>query len=555
MSDCLEVMPLGGLGEFGMNCAALRFGSDMILIDAGVTFPGNGRGNDLGVEVIVPDISFLKENQEQLRAILLTHGHEDHAGGLAYLIGEIPVPVYGSRLTLGLVTERLKEHKLEDSVPLIPIEARQHLEFGSLSVEPLHMTHSFPDAFCFAISSPVGSIIWTGDFKLDQKPIDGKISDLARLSEYAQKGVLALFSDSTNSRTSGQAASESTMYEALRNLFQTAQKKIIVACFASSIHRIQVILDLALESGRKVVPVGRSMISNIKTATQLDYLHFPEDLLISPREVKEFSADELIVLATGSQGEPRSALSRMSRNEFKTIEVEEGDLVILSARIIPGNEKPISNLINHFYRRGARVYDSRHSLIHSSGHGLRDDLKQMIKVTRPKFFVPIHGEFGQLKNHAELAQDQGIPPENILIIENGDSLRLLPDSIEVAGKIKVGKRFIDEGSLEEVQEEVLRDRRYLSEDGFVVLVLRVDRVTGDLLGKPELVSRGFVLMQTSADLVEAAQDEVSSLVAQASEEDKQDEEVFKDLLRKGLRRFLRKQTGKRPIILPVIMEG
>ncbi len=555
MSDCLEVMPLGGLGEFGMNCAALRCGSDMILIDAGVTFPGNGQGYDLGVEVIVPDISFLKENQEQLRAILLTHGHEDHAGGLAYLIGEIPVPVYGSRLTLGLVTERLKEHKLEDSAQLVSIEARQKLEFGSFTVEPLHMTHSFPDAFCFAISSPVGRIIWTGDFKLDQGPIDGKISDLDRLSEYAEKGVLALFSDSTNSRTSGQAASETTMYDALRNLFETAQKKIIVACFASSIHRIQVILDLAQESGRKVVPVGRSMITNIKIATQLDYLHVPENLLISAKETKDYAVDELIVLATGSQGEPRSALSRMSRNEFKAIEVEEGDLVILSARIIPGNEKPISNLMNHFYRRGARVYDSRHSSIHSSGHGLRDDLKQMINVTRPKFFVPIHGEFRQLKNHAELAQDQGIPPENILIIENGDILKLLPDSMEVAGTIKVGKRFIDEGLLEEVHEGVLRDRRYLSEDGFVVLVLRLDRVTGDLLGEPQLVSRGFVLMETSSDLVEAAQNEVSSLVAQTALEDRQDEEVFKDLLRKGLRRFLRKQTGKRPIILPVLLNN
>ena len=553
MSDFLEITPLGGVGEFGMNCTAVRCGDDMILIDAGVTFPGNGPWGDLGVEVIVPDISFLKENQEQLKAILLTHGHEDHAGGVAYIVDEIPVPVYGSRLTLGLVSARLKEHNLDKAVQLVPLQARECLQFGSLTVEPLHMTHSFPDAFCFAISSPVGRFIWTGDFKFDQTPIDRKLSDVARLSEYGEKGILALFSDSTNSEVSGVAPSEFTMYECLRNLFRTAEKKIIVACFASSIHRIQVVLDLALEFGRKVVPMGRSMVTNVKTAAELDYLHLSEDLLISTKESKQFPSEQIVVLATGSQGEPMAALSRMSVNESKAMKIEEGDLVILSARIIPGNEKLVSNLINHFYRRGARVYDSRHSLVHTSGHGLRDDLKLMINVTQPKFFIPIHGEFRQLKNHAALAQDQGIAPSNIFIIENGDSLKLLPDSVEVVGKVQVGKRFIDEGILEEVDEMVLRDRRYLSEDGFVVLVLRMDSLTGNLLGRPELVSRGFVLMDTSSELMEAAQDEISALVTQTAAEERQDEELFKEILRKGLKRFLRKQTGKRPLILPVIL--
>ena len=343
------------------------------------------------------------------------------------------------------------------------------------------------------------------------------------------------------------------MYECLRNLFRTAEKKIIVACFASSIHRIQVVLDLALEFGRKVVPMGRSMVTNVKTAAELDYLHLSEDLLISTKESKQFPSEQIVVLATGSQGEPMAALSRMSVNESKAMKIEEGDLVILSARIIPGNEKLVSNLINHFYRRGARVYDSRHSLVHTSGHGLRDDLKLMINVTQPKFFIPIHGEFRQLKNHAALAQDQGIAPSNIFIIKNGDSLKLLPDSVEVVGKVQVGKRFIDEGILEEVDEMVLRDRRYLSEDGFVVLVLRMDSLTGNLLGRPELVSRGFVLMDTSSELMEAAQDEISALVTQTAAEERQDEELFKEILRKGLKRFLRKQTGKRPLILPVIL--
>ena len=550
----MEVTPLGGLGEFGMNCTALRCGHDMILIDVGITFPGGHLGSGLGVDVIVPDISFLKENQEKLRAILLTHGHEDHAGGVSYVVDEIPVPIYGSRMTLGLVAQKLKERHLDSSAELITMEARQPLQFGSLTVEPIYITHSFPDSFCFAISSSVGNIIWTGDFKFDQTPIDRKLTDVTRLSEYGEKGVLALFSDSTNSEVSGLSPSEFTMYEALDTLFRKAEKKIIIACFASSMNRIQVILDLALKSGRKVAPIGRRMISNIRTAVDLGYLQFPQDLVISAGETKQFPAEQLVVLATGSQGEPMAALSRLAVNEFKGMVVEEGDLVILSARVIPGNEKLISNLINHFYRRGARVYDSRSSLVHASGHGLRDDLKLMIYLTRPQFFVPIHGEFRQLKNHAALAQDQGIPEENIFIIEDGDTFRLYPESAQVAGKVTVGRRFIDEGILEEVHEVVLRDRRYLSEDGFVVVVVRVDRLTGNLIGKPELVSRGFVLTDTSSELMEAAQNEVSTIVAETPLEEKQDQELFNEILRKGLKRFLRKQTGKRPIILPVTIE-
>ncbi|MFQ5929307.1 MAG: ribonuclease J [Acidobacteriota bacterium] len=554
MTDYLEVLPLGGIGEFGMNCTALRCGDDMVLIDAGIAFPSGHLGTALGVEVIVPDISFLKQNQEQLRAILLTHGHEDHAGGVSYVINEIPVPIYASPLTLGLVAGRLKQRQLYDSAQLHPIEARQCLTFGPFDIEPLHITHSFPDAFCFAISTPVGRVIWTGDFKFDQTPIDHKLSDVARLSEYGEKEVLALFSDSTNSEVPGLAPSEFTMYEALRALFRKAEKKIIVASFASSIHRIQVILDLAQEFDRKVAPVGRSIVSNIQAAADLDYLHFPQDLLISAAEVNQFPSHEILVLATGTQGEPLAALSRMAVSEFRGIEVEEGDLVILSARVIPGNEKLIANMINHFYRRGAQVYDSRSSQVHVSGHGLRDDLKLMINLTRPKFFIPIHGEFKQLKTHASLARDQGIRQEHILIIENGDTLKLTSDSVEIPGKVQVGRRFIDEGILEEVHEVVLRDRRYLSEDGFVVVVLRVDRLSGDLIGKPELVSRGFVLMDTSEELMVATRDEVRTIVSDTPVEEKQDEELFKEIVRRRLKRFLRKQTGKRPMILPVTIE-
>lgn len=551
MSDSLEVIPLGGLGEFGMNCTVLRCAQEMILIDAGLAFPG---GELLGVDAIVPDTSFLKANTGQLRGILLTHGHEDHVGAISYMIGDLPVPIYGSRLTLGLVGEKLKERKLFGNVPLFPIRERETLNLGAFQVQALHVTHSFPDAFCFAINTPLGRLIWTGDFKFDQTPIDGKLSDLPRLAEYGEEGVLALFSDSTNCEVEGLAPSEFSLYEPLRNLFRKAGKKIIVSCFASSIHRVQILLDLAREFGRRVVPIGRSMISNIRVALELGYLHAPLDLLCNTGEAQQLEPNQMLVLSTGSQGEPMSALSRLAVDEFKGLSVEEGDMVILSARVIPGNEKLISNMVNHLYRRGAQVHDSLFSTVHVSGHGYRDDMKLMINLTRPKFFVPIHGEYRQLRVHAQLARDQGIPQERIRVIENGDVLKLSATSAEVASKITVGRRFIDEGFLEEVQDTVLRDRRFLSEDGFLVVILRMERGSGELIGDPEMISRGFVVMEDSEELVAATREEIVNTVRETTVEEKQDEELFKEILRKRLKRFLKKQTGKRPMILPVMLE-
>lgn len=555
MNDHFEILPLGGIGEFGMNCTVLRYADEMILVDAGIAFPSGVLGTELGVETIVPNISFLRENREKLHAILLTHGHEDHAGSVPYVINEIPIPVFATALTLELVREKLRERQLLDTADLRQIEARQIFTLGSFTIEPIHVAHSFPDALGFAISTSSGCIIWTGDFKFDQTPIDGKVSDMARLSEYGEKGVLALFSDSTNSEVPGLASSEFTMYEALRNLFANAKKKIIVGSFSSSIHRIQIILDLAKELGRKVAPIGRSMVSNVRTAADLNYLHIPPDLLISASEIKNYPSHEILVLATGTQGEPRAALSRMAVNQLKWMEVEEGDLIIISARVIPGNEKLVANMANHFHQRGAQVYDSRTSLVHASGHGHQDDLKLMINLTRPRFFVPIHGEFSQLKKHAALARQQGIPADHVKIIENGDILRLTRDSAEITGQVKAERRFIDKGIPKEVHEMVLRDRRYLSEDGFVVLVLPMDRSTGKLIADPEMVSRGFVTMDSSEELVRATLDQVHMLVADTPIEKKQDQQIFKEILRSSLKRFLRKQTGKRPIILPVIVEA
>ncbi len=549
----LEVFPLGGLGEFGMNCCALRYADEMILIDAGVTFP-SGNLTGLGIDLIIPDIEFLLENQAQLKAILLTHGHEDHAGAVAFIADDLGVPVYGSRLTLGLVQNRLNEHKLTGKIELRTMKARQSFELGPFRVEPLMVTHSFPDSFALAIQTPLGTIIWSGDFKFDPTPIDGRISDLARLAHYGEEGVLALFSDSTNSDVPGLSPSESSVAEPLGSLIAGAPGKLVVSCFASSIHRMQLVIDLAQERGKKVVLAGRSMITNARVATQLGHLKVPPDLLISKSAVKDHSPDRILILATGSQGEPMAALSRLAVNEFRGITIEEGDTILLSTRIIPGNERLISNLVSHFYRRGAKVIDSRDAPIHASGHGFRADLKLMMNLTRPRFFVPIHGEYRQLKNHAELARGQGLKDDQVRIIETGDVLELGQDSMEVTGKVPVGRRFIDDGQREEVDELVIRDRRFLSEDGFVVVVLRLDRFNGDLLEEPELVSRGFVMMEDSPELFEAARGHILSIVEETPAEERTDEDLFKEILRKRFQRFLRRKTGKRPVIIPLMLE-
>jgi len=554
MNDFVDVIPLGGLGEFGMNCAVMRSGSDLLIIDAGIAFPRGERGIELGVQVIVPDFSFLEGQESQVQGLVLTHGHEDHIGAVPYLLQQMELPVYGSALTLGLVEAKLKERKLLHRARLIEVRSRDILELGRFTVEPLHVTHSYPDSFCLAISTPIGRLLWTGDFKFDQTPIDGKISDLHRLAAVGEQGILALFSDSTNSLSSGLAPSEYYVVEPLRDLFRRSNRKIIASTFASSIHRVQIFCDLAREFGRKVVALGRSMIGNIRIASELGILKVEPDLLVPAGSAGQYPSSRLLVLASGSQGEPMSALGRLAVDEIKGVQIEENDTVILSTRIIPGNEMSINRIVNHLVRRGAKVYDSSHSLVHVSGHGYRDDLKLMINLTRPRFFVPIHGDYRQLKAHQWIAMDQGVPGDRTLLIESGDVLRVASDSISVAEKVHVGRRFIDEGAYEEVHEAVLKDRRLLSEDGFVLVILQLDRFSGDLIGEPELVSRGFVMMEESEDLVAAAKDRIVQLVSEAPLEQKRDEELFNEMLRKELRRLLRKRTGKRPLIVSLTME-
>ncbi len=554
MSEYVEIVPLGGVGEFGMNCAALRCEEGLILVDAGMTFPSSDSGGDFGVNVVVPEIAYLRERRDDLLGIFLTHGHEDHIGATAYILEEIQVPVYGNPLTLGLVENRLKERGLREASQLIPIQSREVVRLGPFEVEPIRLTHSFPESFAYSIVTPAGRILWTGDFKFDQTPIDGQLSDVHRLASCGEEGVLALFSDSTNSVVPGLCPSEHSVRAPLRSHFLQCSGRIVISCFSTSIHRMQIVLDLAREFGRRVAPVGRSLIANLHKAAELGYLKIPEGVLASVGSAKELPARELAILASGSQGEPMSAMSRLAVGELKGIEIQEGDLVILSARLIPGNEKRISRLIDHFYRRGARVVDSRRTGVHASGHGCQEDLKLMINLTRPRHFVPIHGDYRQLKEHCCLAQEQGIEPERIHLIENGDVLRLEPDKAYLADKVTVGRRFIDEGRTGEVHEMVLRDRRYLSEDGFLVIVLRMDRFGGDLIGDPELISRGFVMMEESENLVEETRGEVIRIIEETPVEEIADEEIFKEILRKGLKRYLRKKTGKRPMILPVTLE-
>lgn len=554
MSAHLEFIAIGGLGEFGMNCAALRFGDDMILIDAGMAFPRRDQGTELGVNVIVPDIAFFKENKDRILGIFLTHGHEDHIGSVPYIIDQTPLPVYGSSLTLALVKGKLEERSLPAKPALHELRAREKVQAGPFEIEPLHVTHSFPDSFAFAIRTPVGVIVWSGDFKFDQAPVDQKLSDIHRLAAYGEEGVLALFSDSTNSTVPGLAPSERSVYEPLRNLFRKAQSKIIATTFSSSISRIQILLDLALEFDRFVLPVGRSIVNNFRIASERGYLKTPADRVINVGDVKNHSPERILILATGSQGEPMAALSRLSIDQFRNLRIEEGDMVIHSARIIPGNEKAISNMVNHIYRRGARVYDANHSAVHASGHGFADDLKLMINLIRPRFFIPIHGEYRNLKTHCWLAEAQGFSEDRVLLVENGDVLHLRPEKAEITDKVSLGRRFIDEGVLEEVHELVLRERRFLSEDGFLVVMLRMDRSTGDLIGEPELVSRGFVLMEESENLIDALKEEVVQIVQSTAIEIKQDQDVLGDVLRKGLQKIIRRKTGKRPIIIPVTIE-
>jgi ribonuclease J len=547
----MEMIPLGGLGEFGMNMMAIRYGEDIIVVDAGLMFP---REDMLGVDLVIPDFSYLLENRENVRAIILTHGHEDHIGALPYLLKELPIPVYGTKLTLGFARGRLEENGVLENAELLYVAPRDTLDFGALHVEILSMTHSIADSIGLAISTPLGTIILTGDFKLDQSPPNRNLTDYARLSHFGEQGVLALFSDSTNSERPGFTPSENHVRSHIEQIFYSSRKKIIVTCFASSIHRIQIILELAKDFGRRVVPIGRSMKENIAIASDLGYLDIPSGVMADISEAQSIEDSKLVILSTGSQGEAMAALTRLAFGKHKDFTVQEGDSVIISARVIPGNEGRVSRLINHFCRRGARVYDESHWMMHVSGHGSQEELKIMLNLTRPKYFVPVHGEYRQLYAHALLAREVGIPKERILIAETGDVIVLNSDSVRIEGKATVGRRLIDEGGVAELDEIVIRDRQHLSEEGVVLAVVAINKSTGCVEGTPELVSRGHIQEGEGMAFLAEAREVMIKTIDECSNEEREDSLVLTENIRAGLKRYFRKRTGTRPMIVPVIIE-
>jgi ribonuclease J len=547
----VEIVALGGLGEFGMNMMSIRYDGNIIVVDAGLMFP---RNDLLGVDLVVPDLTYLLERRDEVRAVILTHGHEDHIGGLPFFLREIQVPVYGTSLTLGFARQRLDEEGLLEQTDLRLIRARDVIDVSGMRIEFIRVTHSVADTVGFALTTAVGTIVHTGDFKFDQSAPDGMLSDYSRLCALGEQGVLALLSDSTNSERSGYTPSEIVVRRSLEQIFPLIPRKIIVACFASSSHRIQIILDLAEEFGRKVVPVGRSMVQNIAICRELGHLRVPPDVLLEADEGKTLPAEELILLSTGSQGEPASALSRLALGKHKEFQVEDGDAVIFSARVIPGNETRVSHLINHFCRRGAQIYDESRWMVHVSGHASREDLKLMLNLIRPRFFLPIHGEYRQLYNHALVAEETGIPSERILLAESGDIITLSPDAMGVQGRAPVGRRLIDAGGIAELDELVVRDRQHLSEEGVVLAVVPLNKSTGLVEGLPELVSRGHIQENTGADLMAEARQVILNTVEACTNEERVDSVVLTEAIRADLKRFFRKRTATRPMIVPVILE-
>jgi ribonuclease J len=545
----LKIIPLGGLGEFGMNCLALRWEDDIIVIDAGLMFP---ESELLGVDIVVPDISYLVENKAHVRAIILTHGHMDHIGGLAWILGEIKVPVYATEFTLAYVEGNLEENQLLDETELIEIVPREKFTIGPFTIEPIHVTHSLVDAVSLAIETPVGIIIHTGDFKIDLAPLDGKLFDLHTFAEYGKRGVLALLQDSTNVERSGYTPSESAVIPRLDEIFSRTKKKLFFSCFSSSIYRIRIALDLARQHKRKVAVIGRSMMESTEIAQDLGHIEVPQGLIINPSQMRDYPPEQLMLLISGTQGEPMSALSRAAVDNHKYAHIEPGDTVVLSSRIIPGNEKSIFRVIDHLYRRDAQViYDNgSNGLIHVSGHGSQEEMRLLINLVRPKYFIPVHGNYGNLHKHAQIAMDTGAV-EHAIVIEDGDVLELDKKDVRKVDKVTTGRVLIDSGSSSDVVEElVLRDRRILSEDGIVIALLAINKRTGKVEQQPEVVMRGF----GGADITEQARELVLKTLDGLSTEQKADYGMVKEKVRAELKRLIQKTTGRRPMIMPVILE-
>src|SRR5579883_1783353 len=550
----LQLIPLGGLGEFGMNSMAIRYGDDIIVVDAGMMFPD---AELMGVDIVTPDFGYLEENAQHVRGVVLTHGHEDHIGGVPFLLNQISVPVYGTAFTLALVERRLEEHEMLDDADLRIVKPGDRLELGPFSIEFIHVTHSIVSAVALAITTPLGVIIHTGDFKVDPTPTDNVLFDLHTLAEYGKRGVLLLLSDSTNVDRPGYTESERAVGPRMEDLFVRSPRRLVISCFSSSIHRLQQILDLADEYGRKVAFLGRSMLATTEIAHDLGLLTIPNGILLRPQDIMQSAPSKVVTVVSGTQGEPMSAMSRVAVDNHKSLSIEPGDTVVLSARIIPGNEKAIYRMMNHLARRGADViYGSMNPPIHVSGHGSSEELRLVLNLVRPKYFVPIHGEYRQLAKHAQLAQHLshwGL--EGTFILESGDTLETDDAGARRGEQIPVGRVCIDSGTLDEVVEDmVIRDRRHLSEDGFVLPNIAIDKHTGLPEGLPEIVSRGFMSMEDSSTVLQEARQVVLKTIDSSSQEERGDWGVMQEKIRADLKRYLTKQTSRRPLIMPVILE-
>jgi ribonuclease J len=550
----LHVVPLGGLGEFGMNCMAIRYGDDIIVIDAGLMFP---ESELFGVDIVVPDLTYLIENRDKVRGVLLTHGHEDHIGALPWLLTEMNVPVWGTEFTLAYVEGKLEEHKLLDDATLNEMVPGERFTIGPFTINPIQVTHSLVDCVALAVHTPLGVIIHTGDFKVDPTPSDNKLFDLHTFAEYGKEGVLALLQDSTNVERPGYTPSERAVHRKFDEVFARTRQRIFVTCFSSSIHRIKLAMEMAVRYNRKVALIGRSMNESAEIAMDLDYLDVPDGLLIHPGEIKNFPSERVCVLISGTQGEPMSALSRAAVDNHKHAKIDPGDTVVLSSRIIPGNEKAIYRMVDHLFRRNAHVIydDGSKPPIHVSGHASQEELKLLISLVKPRYFIPIHGEFRQLKLHCELAGSMKGSVGQVLMIESGDVLEFDELGARKRDRVPVGRVCIDSGSIGEVVEElIIKDRRHLSEDGIVLPIIAIHKLTGKVDTPPEIVMRGFAGAPDDADFMGEAREVVMRTLEMSSDEEKSDYGVIKEKIRQDLKRFIVKNTARRPLVMPVILE-
>jgi ribonuclease J len=549
----IEIIPLGGIGEFGMNCMGIRYRDEMIIVDAGMGFPEE---TPYGVDISIPNFDFLEQYADDLTALILTHGHEDHIGALPYFLQKFNLPVYASRFTLALADKRLAEHKMLDDVLLHRVEANDVSEIGSFKIEYIHATHSLVDCFSLAIQTPVGTIIHTGDYKIDETPVIGKPCDLKTLKKYGDEGVLALLADSTNATVAGRTPSEQAVIPAFEEIFSTAEGRIIVSTFSSSLHRLQVVFDVAQSFNRKVCVLGRSMQKNIEIASDLGLLRVPYNTLVELGESRTYDDDEIVYLVTGSQGESRAALWNMASSTFRGLEIEKGDTVILSARIIPGNDRAISRLIGQIYKRGGNIIEEKRRLIHVSGHASQEDIQIMTEAVRPKFVVPIHGEYRMLFRHKEFIKNHiaGYTDENVVLIENGDVLELTDDYAKVVESFDVGKTFIDENGLDEIDYEIVRERKKLAFGGIISLVVTIDKETKELISTPQIKMQGVAGIDLLNGFLQDAQESIADAVSAMKPEDFRDKNLLTENLRVHLKRFIQREIGAKPVIVPTVVE-